>query len=190
MSLSHPTDYLEGLEPLLGVFCPCCKYLPWAKVSIRCTKAHGLHLRWASVFRGHPTYYLKGLQPLLGTFFYPFRPLLVSKYLKKWQKRRYFHIPHQIAWPPGDGSQKLTTPAVGLGPKIIPTKFRPNLLTFRATLGRKTGEFRRAHSTSGEGVASRLKGVGGCAPRGGALAIPLLHPNTPQKGSHLASLSG
>ena len=87
-----------------------------------------------------------------------------------------------------------------LDPKSLPAKFRPNPLTFRANVTRKTDERRRTpQQLKGRGLRP-LQGrglrplIGGFAPlphKGrGSLRDPPLRPNRPEKGNHLASLGG
>merc|ERR1711951_53576 len=61
---------------------------------------------------------------------------------QKRPKRPFFRLSCPITQPPGDLLQKRTNPAFRLVLKIIPAKFHPNPLTFRATLIRKTDERR------------------------------------------------
>ena len=105
-------------------------------------------------------------------------PLGIIKIPLKEPKRPIFHLLRAIAWPPGGQLQKLTTPAVGLCPQIIPAKFRPNPSIFKTTFVEKTGERRRTPPQLKSRFATYR---GGFAPSWGVASRPLLLNRTALK---------
>ena len=101
----------------------------------------------------------------------PNGPLVITKTQAKSAKRSNLHLLPPIARPPGGALQKRPCQFVRLAPKMLPTKFHPNLLTFGNTYWEKTGERRRTPPYSMGRFATQREGL--CPPvgewgRGGA----------------------
>ena len=132
-----------------------------------------LAVPWPSASRpvafGHTTC---GLRPSHGLL----EALESIKITLKCPERKNFHLPRQFSQPPGGQIKKGQSHSVRLDQKSISAKFRPNLLTFEATLVKKTDERRRTPCNLG--VASRLW-VGGLRPPGGSLRDLSFLPEPP-----------
>ena len=119
----------------------------------------------------------KALSHFLGSLA-PSWTLCIVKIHWKWPRRQNFDLPYWITWPPGGQSKKLTNPAVGLVPKIIPAKFRPNLSSFGTTFRAETDE-RRVTPQQSKGRFTTMDG--GLRPLGGSLRDLSSLPKPPWK---------
>ena len=100
----------------------------------------------------------------------------------------FFCLSHLINWPPGGSWQTRPMPPLRLYQNMLPTKFRPILLTFGATCIKKTNERRGTPQRKLDHFTTMY---GGFAPLGrGHFATSFLYTNRPEKGNHFAPLGG